>query len=143
MARKKKQISGRFVALPHALLNDHAWQGLTSDARCIFIELKRRYNGKNNGFIGLSYRDAAKTFNGGKDTARIRLIELQKAGFIRLTNKSHKGNRHATEWLLTTERDDRNNHAPSNDWKAYEKKASTGTGTVSTYTGTESQHQHH
>lgn len=121
--KTRKQKAGRFVALPHALLNSDAWKDLTPDARCIFIELKRRYNGKNNGSIGLSYRDAAKSFKGGKDTARTRLRELHEHGFIRMTNKSHKGNRHATEWLLTTERDDRNNHPPSNEWKAYEEKS--------------------
>ena len=123
MKRKTKKISGRFVALPHVILNSPAWKELSADARCIFIELKQRYNGKNNGFIGLGYRDAAQAFKGGKDTARTRLEELQAHGFVRMINKGHRGNRHATEWLLTTERDDRNDHAASHDWKDYKGKS--------------------
>ena len=114
---------GRYVALPHIILNSPAWKALSPHARCLFIEMKRRYNGQNNGFITLSHREAAEAFCGGKGTAQKRFAELVTSGFIRMANKGHYGNRHASEWLLTTEDDDRNGHKPSHDWKHFKAGA--------------------
>lgn len=146
MRRKKRKGSGRFVSIPHVILDSAAWKSLSSDACRLYVELKRRHNGQNNGFITLSYREAAQVINGGKSTAYARMQELQEHGFVRMVNKGQFQNRHATTWLLTTESDDRANHHPTNDWKNYasteseKKNASSGTGTDSTSTRTVSHH---
>jgi len=36
-----------------------AWQALTPNERCIYLEIKKRFNGSNNGEIGLGVREAA------------------------------------------------------------------------------------
>jgi len=149
MAKPKrgKKYPGGFIALPNIVCKHPAWKELSADARCLYIELKFRYNGSNNGFIGLSCREAAEVFHGGKDTARTRLKELQDHGFIKRVHKGHYQNRHATTWLLTTEPDDRNGHRSSDEWKQYvsksrlKKKPSTSTERISTATGTTNHNQ--
>lgn len=106
--RRKTLQNGRdtgnfFVALPHSMLDHPSWKSLSPPAKCIFIELTRRYNPSNNGNIGLSIRDAAKAGGCGNNTARKALQELCDAGFIEMNNKGHYQNRHATTWILTTQ----------------------------------------
>jgi hypothetical protein len=63
----------------------------------------RRYNGFNNGEIGLSIRGAARECRISKSTAGRALKELQEKGFLRLTTPasfSYKL-RHAPEWAMT------------------------------------------
>ena len=43
----------RFLQLPHFLLTSEAWKSLNPIERTLFIEVAQRYNGHNNGEIGL------------------------------------------------------------------------------------------
>jgi hypothetical protein len=102
MVRKKKGTA-RFVSIPHWMLRCGAWKQLSPHARCLLIELKRRYNSWNNGDIRLSIREAAACLHSGKDRAGKALVELQEYGFIRLSQLgsfNYKA-RHATTWTLT------------------------------------------
>ena len=85
-----------------------AWRSLTPFARSIYVQLAQRYNGRNNGAIGLSQRDAASLCGMSKVTARKALLELQDRGFVELAKQGAFSIklRHAAEWRLTAFRDD-------------------------------------
>lgn len=59
--------------------------------RVLYIELKRRFKGSNNGAIYLSHRDATMALNVHRNTAGAWFRELEKRGFIRLTIEPHLG----------------------------------------------------
>lgn len=48
----------RHVRLYHWLMQSEAWRTLSPVAKALYLELAYRYNGANNGRIGLSVRDA-------------------------------------------------------------------------------------
>jgi len=124
--KNKGRSNVRFVALPHNMLDSAAWKHLRPGAGFVFIEIKKRYNGGNNGNIPLSHREAAAVAHCGKGTAHRLLAELIAHGFIKQANKGHYGNRHATTWILTCEV--YQGRCPSNEWKDWKpenKKPST------------------
>jgi hypothetical protein len=99
-----------------------AWQSLTAQDRCVLIEVLRRYFGGNNGWIGLSVRDAAKGANVSKDTAARSLHRLQERGFLECVTPGgfSRKTRHATEWRITAHHCDRTRTRASRafmDWR--------------------------
>lgn len=59
--------------------------------RALYIELKRRFNGHNNGKIYLSHRDAALALNVHRNTVAPMFRELERRGFICLSVAPHLG----------------------------------------------------
>lgn len=117
MPKNKRKYKGeRHVRLAHYLLSHPSWVQLSPKAQLIFIEIKRRFNGFNNGEIALSCRDAAQIAKCSRDTALRALIELEYYGHIILCKMGTFGNRHASEFILTHE--GYNNRPATNDWKA-------------------------
>ena len=101
--RSKFAPGDRFIMVPHWHLDCEAWRSLTTQARAVYIELERRYNGFNNGEIALSVREASRLCNIAKSTAQRALGELQEKGFIGIETPGgfdYKV-RHATEYRLT------------------------------------------
>lgn len=99
-----KKGVGRHVQLPEWLLATEAWASLKPGPRALYVELKRRFNGHNNGELFLSHRDAAKLLNVGRDTVGRYYSELQDAGFLYQTvghclGASGKGQ--SAKWALT------------------------------------------
>jgi hypothetical protein len=94
---------GRHVRLEHYLLKTEAWRSLDPVARAIYIELKYRYNGSNNGRIRYGIREAAADLRVGKSTAARALAALTERGFIIAASRGHfdRKIRHSSEWLLT------------------------------------------
>lgn len=120
--RKGRNKSGRFVQLTHHLLDTPAHRSLDPVARWLYVELKRLYNGHNNGEIGLGVRAAALALHVSKNTAQRAFRDLEDRGFIRLGQPStFDQKRLSREWLLTEYHDDRDGAAPLRDylrWKA-------------------------
>lgn len=79
-----------WVMLEHYLLACPAWCDLSANARVVYVELKRRYNGKNNGMLRLSTREAAAIIKAeaSNDTGARALTELTDHGFIAVTEDS-------------------------------------------------------
>lgn len=80
-----------------------AYRSLSVYGRCLLTELKRRYNGSNNGYISMSVREAEQLLGCSRRPVLKAFDELQQKGFI---TARQKGSfdwkvRHATEWLLT------------------------------------------
>ena len=105
MVKKKfKRGAGKFIQLEHWVYDSPAWQSLKPGPRALHVEMKRRFNGHNNGEIFLSQRDAAKALNIGRDTAEIYRKELVEKGFIVRTVGHYLGPvgiGQAAKWALT------------------------------------------
>lgn len=89
--RHKRGGAGRHVQLPEWLQASEAWATMKSGPRALYIELKRRFNGSNNGAIYLSHRDAAVALNVHRNTVGPMFRELKRRGFIRLVVAPHLG----------------------------------------------------
>lgn len=98
----------RHVRLYHWLMQSDAWRTLAPAAKALYLELGFRYNGSNNGRIGLSVRDAGDALQVSKATAARAFAELEQRGFVETVRKGHfdRKKRHATEWRLTEHRCD-------------------------------------
>lgn len=110
MSRKyknQKKGTGRFVQIPEWLMASEAWATMKPAPRALYVELKRRFNGKNNGAIYLSHRDAAKALSIGRDTAGGYFAELVDRGFLIVT-RGHclgpEGKGQSATYALTEER---------------------------------------
>lgn len=86
MVKRNKRGSGKkFVQIDDWLMQSVAWQEMKPGPRMLYIELKRRFNGGNNGRIFLSHRDAATALKVGRDTVSGYFGVLIKHGFIAIT----------------------------------------------------------
>ena len=105
MARKNfKRGQGKFIQFDHYIYDSTAWQALKPGPRALYLEMKRRYNGFNNGELFLSQRDAAKALNVGRDTVELYRRELVAKGFLVKTRGHHLGAAgigQAALWALT------------------------------------------
>ncbi|PCJ74702.1 MAG: hypothetical protein COA53_07855 [Rhodobacteraceae bacterium] len=106
MGRKtfKRGSSSKFIQIDHWLYDSPAWQSLKPGPRALYLELKRKFNGHNNGAVFLSQRDAAKALNVGRDTIAAYYSELVLKAFI-IQTMGHclgpQGVGQATKWALT------------------------------------------
>jgi hypothetical protein len=89
--------------LPRYLLESAAWRSLSAQARALYVHLALRFNGRNNGSLAFSVRDAAAECRLAKDTAGRAFSELVERGFIELAQAGAFTfkTRHAAEWRLT------------------------------------------
>ena len=98
-----KKGTGRFVQLPEWMMATEAWKSLKPGPRALYVELKRRYFGNNNGRIRLSHREAAAALGVGRNTVGGYFETLQDRGFIKLTGLPYLGPSGiglASEWAL-------------------------------------------
>jgi hypothetical protein len=111
MSSNKRKAGGakHWVQLEHYLLATPAWRALSPNARALYVEVKRRYNGKNNGLISFSAREAGDVLNASHHTGARVLQELQEHGFLAVTEESNfdRKVKIAREYRLTEARDDR------------------------------------
>jgi hypothetical protein len=97
-----------FVPLHHWFRKTDAWRSLGPYAKLLYIEMKARYDGSNNGFISYSYRQAEEDLGCSNKPVPGAFAELQKRGFIVAVQKGlfswkvrfGEGGR-ATTWRLT------------------------------------------
>lgn len=101
----------RYVRLFHWIMDSEAWKDLSANARSIYLEISKRYNGANNGRIVYSVRQAAEELKIGKSTAARAFDALQSHGFIVPEQRGHfhwkinpdgSKKRPASEWRLTS-----------------------------------------
>ncbi len=83
--KSQKRGAGRHVQLSEYLQKTQAWATLKPGPRALYIELKRRYNGYNNGRIVLSHREAAVALAVTRNTVGPWFAALQERGFIAMT----------------------------------------------------------
>ena len=83
-----------------------AWRMMSAHGRCLVLELRRKYNTRNNGEIVMSVREAAELLHCNKDTAHRALREVQAKGWAIPTQMGHfdqKTNKTATTWRITNQ----------------------------------------
>jgi hypothetical protein len=118
-----------FVGLPAAVLYSAAYQALSPTPRCILMELLGRFNGYNNGKIGMSYREMADRL-GTKSLKSIgpAIIDLHSHGFLDVTAEGKWKQREARLYRLTFISSGSNGQIPAtNDyarWTPQEAKSS-------------------
>ncbi|WP_158266702.1 helix-turn-helix domain-containing protein [Alsobacter soli] len=85
------------------------------------MEVKRVYNGRNNGALAVSARALAERLGVSKDTAAKALRQLVQRGFLEVVAPSSFGwkAKRAAEYRLTDEACNLSNQAPSNAYRAW------------------------
>ena len=104
--KRAKRGGGRHVHLSEWLQSSEAWATMKPGPRALYIELRRRFNGSNNGDLFLSHREAALAINVNRNTATAYFAELEERGFIRMTVGPHLGPSGigvASKWALEDE----------------------------------------
>jgi hypothetical protein len=107
MTRRRKQpkrCRGElFVGLEFWEMETEAFQHLSADATRVYLFMRKRYNGANNGCVIFSWRDAMAVLRSGSDRAGKALRELRQKGFVKLRAPGKPGTsiRPAGEWQLT------------------------------------------
>jgi len=114
--RGKGTNKRQFIQLYRNVKRSTAYHGLGTTARSALIELIDRYNGVNNGHIGLGTRELAYELRCSKDTAARALKELDDAGLAHPTKIGAWRGRKATEWQLTFLRCDKTGDFPKTQW---------------------------
>ncbi len=115
---------GQFVPIPHTMVRSDAWRSLSGAAAKVYIELRARYNGANNGDLSLSYREAADYLGLGKTSVKRAFDELQGKGFIVKTSQGHWYERKAATWAATDKPVNHPSAAPAtNAWKEWRTPA--------------------
>ena len=99
----KRKGKSKYVQLDGYIMRSEAWASLTPNDKAAYLEYKWRYDGHNNGRIGLGCRELAEALKSSKDTALRSQESLIEKGFIVKTKASGFSvkNRTATEWRLT------------------------------------------
>ena len=105
MAGRKRRRSGPpHFQIPHYLFDSPAYRSLGLCARALLSEICRRFNGSNNGRIGLGQREATEALGLKKRaTVAAAFRELEAKGFIVMMRAGAFSCklRQASEWYLT------------------------------------------
>ncbi len=103
------------------LTGSAAWLSLSGNAVKVLIDLRRTFNGTNNGALAYSIDKAAKRLGIGKATVKRMLDELQEKGFIKKTSAGGFSQRMAATFALT----DRpiGDAMPTNEWRQWPPKS--------------------
>ena len=100
---RSKNNEGRYVLLPHRVIDSPGYQATGPAARAVLIEVHRLFNGKNNGSLALSVRLIAQRTNVSKDTVARAINELVNCGLLRRVKASSFSQKKvAAEYRLTS-----------------------------------------
>jgi hypothetical protein len=108
---------GQFIAIPYLMARSDAWRSLTPRSIKVYLELRTRYHGGNNGQLTLSLQEAATLLEMGKSTVQQAFNELVEKGFIVRVKAGHWYGRKAAEWAVTNERLD--GYPATNAWQRW------------------------
>ena len=116
-ATGRNEPSDQFAKLTYHMLASDAWRSLRGPSVKVFLELRTKYNGYNNGKLSLSYQIAAVRLGLSKTTVKRAFDELQEKGFVKLRASGQWYGRRAAEWIVTD--CSYNGHPPTRDWRGW------------------------
>ncbi len=104
MTRKSRidtsREGGRFIALPHVVMESDAYLQLSHPARALLLEFALQYHGDDNGRLLCSGRHLKKRGWNSNDQITRAKRELLEKGFIHETVKGHRPNK--ASWYAIT-----------------------------------------
>jgi hypothetical protein len=109
---------GQYAPLSYAMLQSAAWRSLSGASARVFLELRTRFHGTNNGALTLSTDEGRRLLGLGKTTVQRALVELQDKGLIVCTRKGQWYGRIASTWAVT-DRPMMGATVATNAWKAW------------------------
>ena len=112
--RGKIESTDQYAKIEYRMLSSPAWRSLKGGDIKIYFELRRRYNGRNNGEIFLSRGEACKLLNIGNTQAQNGFIRLEERGFIKVAKRGGFIGRQANQYILTEK--SHKGHHPTDDW---------------------------
>lgn len=123
--RRKTDKTGRsadeqYWNVPFPLARSDAFRQLPGACLKVFIELRCRYNGSNNGKLTLSLDEAARLLCLSKSTVKRAFEILEERGFLKLRVRGKWYGRKASEWIVTML--PLNGVPPTNEWKQWQPK---------------------
>lgn len=114
--RSKKK--DQFVPVAYGMARSLAWRSLSGSAVKVYIELRSRYNGGNNGKLTLSLDEGSRLLGLGKATVRRAFSELKSKGFVRCTKRGRWYGRLASEYAVSDRSHD--GLPPTNSWSRWQ-----------------------
>ncbi|MFC5515334.1 hypothetical protein, partial [Kaistia terrae] len=127
-SRGRRPHGPPYVQLFHWIRLTEAWKSLAPYSRLLYIEIRGRFNGSNNGDISMSHREAAEILCCSGRPVNAGFKELEDRGFIRPVQRGSfgwkvrtGGKGRATIWRLTELPQDIPvyNAAPSYEFKVW------------------------
>ena len=115
--QKGRNKHEQFVPLPYRMLDGDAWTSLQPASVKVYVELRRGFNGRNNGKILLPYAKTQKKLKLGSATIKRALTELEEKGFIEMVTPGHWYGRKATEWRVTDQ--PCKGHLATHEWRQW------------------------
>lgn len=119
-ATGRSEGGGQYLPISYRMAQTKAFRSLTGTTLKVWIELRIRYNGHNNGLVSLSLREAAALLGMSQTTAQRALIELEEKGFIKRRTRGSWYGRKAAEFILADKSYD--GHEPTRDWQRWRPK---------------------
>lgn len=89
--KQHKRGKEQFVVIYNFRADTIAWMSLKPGPKALYLELKRQYNGHNNGRVLLSYRDAAVRLSCSNNTVGSWFKQLEARGFVVCMQRHHLG----------------------------------------------------
>lgn len=119
-AKGRNEEGGQYLTISYKMARTQAFRSLTGTTLKVWIELRTRFNGHNNGLVSLSLREAAALLGMSQTTAHRALTELEEKGFIKRRTRGSWYGRKAAEFIVT----DRsyNGHEATRDWQRWRPK---------------------
>ena len=114
-AKGRSKGDGQYLPVPYTMAHCEAFRSLSGSALKVWVELRSRYNGTNNGRVSLSYQNAADVLHMSKSSVTRAFQELKEKGFVKLRRQGQWYGRLAAEYVLTDQSFEGNK--PTRDWQ--------------------------
>lgn len=118
---KGRNENHQYVNMPYVLLLSPAWLSLSGPAVRLWLLLRTRFSGFNNGRITLSLEEAARILHLGKATIQAAFKELERKGFVVCMKRGQWYGRLASEWAVTDQSVD--GRTATNAWRDWKPDA--------------------
>lgn len=100
-------MSGQFLRVWYSVLASPEWRNLPADARCVLLDMWRRYNGKNGGPVAYSWVAGQRCLGTTETLAHRRRVKrafdaIEKSGLATITQRGFlsPGGEKANLWCL-------------------------------------------